>query len=266
MGTNDNTQSNSLKYGFLTALVIIAGLIAVLIYTNFSESKSKVTLNIGDNSVDIELDNSQMQAIEILKVLFQEENRKRETQALLKEFYDVYYVKDPQLVNELAAMNGSDQISKELRQLLKDLRGPFNRKFHKFYNIEDKSIINAIEQLGYEHPVSEALRELVVHAEGPFREVALPVRISVPAGNKISKGTGASCRSNHFFRKSVRIFDQTKTRSVDIIVDKPFDCPVSSAGDKSELIDLIQVSYEDIKELIGNSAVTKFEPGFAKVR
>ena len=277
-----NPSRKYLVNNIVIAVLLTVGLISILIYTDVTESKTKVTLNIGDNSVDLELDNSELQAVEILNLLFKEENRKRETQALLKEFYDVYYVEDPQLVDELAVVSGDARISIELRQLLKELRGPFHRKFHKFYDIEDKSIINAIEKLGFVADTGIGNRaavhdnrlirgveeyvigDLVVHAKGPFKEVARPMRFSVPSGNKISEGKGASCRSNPYFRKKIRIFDQTKTRSADILVEYPFDCPVSSSDEESELIDLIQISYTDMKNLIGDSPVPKFEPGYAK--
>ncbi len=253
------------KYLLIAAISII-GVMSILVYSYYSNSKTKITINVGETSVDMELDNSQLQAVDVIKLLFKNTDRKRETQALLKEFYSVYHSKDPQLVEEMATLKGEDDLSVALRKLLEDMRGPFNRKFHKFYDVEDKSIISAIETLGFDHPVADALRDLVVEAKGPFKEVAKPMRFSVPSGNSIPAGTGASCRSNPYFRKSIRIFDQTKSRSVDIIVERPFDCPISSVSEESELIDLIQVSYSDMKKLIGQASVPKFEPGFAKYK
>jgi hypothetical protein len=61
------------------------------------------------------------------------------------------------------------------------------------------------------------------------------------------------------------VYDKTKTHSVDIRVDKSFHCPVSSSDESSELIDLIQMSYKDIKKLIGDASLLKFQPGYAQV-
>ncbi|WP_155849248.1 hypothetical protein [Alcanivorax sp. 97CO-6] len=248
----------------IIAVIAVLGLLAVLAYTFYSNSKTKITVNVGDNSIDMELDNSQLKAVEILNLLFNEQNRKRETQALLKEFHNVYYAYDPLITEELAKLKGDEDVAQKLRELLSDLQGPFHRKYHKFYNIEDKSIIDAIEKLGYDHQVSSALRDLMVHAKGPFKEIAKPMRFSVPGGNRIQVGKGASCRSNPYFRRTVKIFDQTKTRMADIIVEQSFDCPVSNDTEESELIDLIQISFQDMKKLVGDAAIPKFEPGFAK--
>jgi len=265
---NDNeVQGNAAKSKtLLISVIVIIGLLSVLSYTYYSNSKAKVTLNLGDISIEMDLDNSQLQAVEVINLLFKDTDRKRETQALLKEFHSVYNSHDPQLAEEMATLQGEDRLSVGLRKLLEDLRGPFNRKFHKFYDVEDKTIISAIETLGYDHPVSDALRELVVEAKGPFKEVAKPMRFSVPGGNHIPIGTGASCRSNPYFRKSIRIFDNTKSRSVDISVERPFDCPVASENEVSELIDLIQVSFLDMRKLIGSASLSKFESGYAKYK
>ena len=135
------------------------------------------------------------------------------------------------------------------------------------YQPTDPEIVNAIGELKYADKVSEGLRTLVVSHTGPFEEPPPPliphqaVNLSVPAGNRISQGKAASCRDNPFSGKDVTIFSKKhRGKSVKVKVSGYFDCPEKY----KYLKDLIQLSYDDMKELIDPLPLHRLEEGFAE--
>lgn len=253
-----DTNKQAFIFGGIILLLIVA---IVTIFTYYSQSKSSVQIKLGNNSFAVDLDNQKTDAKTILKELFNGDDRSRETLALLKEFHDVYHIKDDTLVHRLEQLENDSVPSVGLRQLLEKLRGPFERDLHTFYNIHEKSIVEAIEKLGVDHPVSKALRELEFYAKGPWGEEAVLVQLSVPKGNRIPKGKGASCRSSDFFSREVTILNMQQNRMVDIMITGSFPCPKIKGQKNKKLQNLIQLSYSDMKKVMGDVPILKVQSG-----
>jgi hypothetical protein len=221
-------------------------------------------IQIGDSELDISLEGDSLSVRNMLDVLFKDDETRRESSALLKEFGGYYEPADPAIIEVIAQQDVQSEVSVRLRNMLNNLRGPFDRSLHTFYDIQDTEIVDAIETLGYDHPVSDQLRELLAFRKGPFEEKAKEVFLSVPAGNNIPIGRAASCANNEFYRKEIIIYNKLKTNSIFVYVSSRFPCPELENGE-SNLNKLIQLTYDEMKKLIGDSPLSEFEMGFAEV-
>ena len=260
----ENKVRSGIWVHFIYAVLIISiiGVFALLIQEK--GRKGSVTIKYRETTVEMHIEDGTTTVKNLLDFLFSEEDRKKETMALLKEFYRVYDIADTALISEIEKQKGSSEISEELRGLLYELRGPFERSLHTFYNIEKPDIVSAIEKLGFEHPVSEGLRSLLNYRKGPFEENAAIVFLSVPQGVPIKLGRAASCKNNKFYRRCIRIFNKQRTRSIDVFVSGRFPCPENSETN-GDIFKLLQLSYEDMNNLIGNSPLMEKETGYAEI-
>jgi hypothetical protein len=261
-GGNEQKTKLGVHITYVFALIVIVVVFSVLLERTGKTGSLKV--QFGESMVEMKLDEGKASVKELLDFLFGDEVRQRETKALLKEFHHFYKVTDSELISEIEVQQGTSEVSEELRGLLYGLRGPFERSLHTFYNIERLDIISAIEKLGFDHPISNGLRGLLNYRKGPFEEQATQILVSVPKNNLIKTGRAASCKENKFFRRSVRIFNKQLTRSIDVYVSGRFPCKVLDDG-ASALGNLLQLSFEDMKELIGDSSLMGKEIGFAEL-
>ena len=127
---------------------------------------------------------------------------------------------------------------------------------YDLYRPSDLALFEALEKLKCDHPVVERLRKLCESCTPKQAAVVL----SAPAGNRICEGRAASCRSHPFFRRKMKIWNEHRDRSVTVYVGNSFDCPEKH----KELVNLIQLSTEDMKRLIGPSPIARTEKGFAE--
>lgn len=155
---------------YIVGAIIVVCLFAILIYTTGNSGALK--LKVGDSELEMRVEQNTLSVKNMLEVLLKDDDTKRESAALLKEFGNFYEPTDPALIQELEHQNIESEVSKQLRRLLYDLKGPFKRSAHTFYDIERVQIVNAIETLGFNHPVSKKLRELLIYRRGPFEEHA----------------------------------------------------------------------------------------------
>lgn len=257
---NDNTMKIHIVYGIF--ILLIVGIFSYVVLVGNKSGSLKVI--IGDTEVDINLAGDSLSVRSMLDTLFKDDDTKRESTALLKEFGGYYEPADPAIVEVIAQQDVQSEVSVRLRNMLDNLRGPFDRSLHTFYDIQDADIVDAIETLGYEHAVSYQLRELLAYRRGPFEEKAKEVLLSVPEGDNIPSGRAASCTSNEFYRKEIRIYNKLKTNSVSVYVSSRFLCPEIENGDDN-LGRLIQLPYEEMEKLIGDSPLAELESGFAEI-
>ncbi len=248
---------------YAVVLIIVVVIFSALLYK--AEKPGTLKLQLGDNKLEMTLEGDELSVKKMLDILFKDKEAKRESSALLKEFGDYYQPTDPSIVSALEKQNKESEVSKELRTLLYNLRGPFDRSTHSFYNVEDVHIVDAIEKLGFDHAVSKELREMLIYRRGPFQEKAKGIFISVPAGNRIKKGRAASCKGNEFFRREIRVFNVQRTNSVSVYVSGSFPCPETDSENPAEISKLVQLSYDDMKLLIGDSPVIGKESAFAEI-
>ncbi|MGR5221843.1 hypothetical protein ACPV4B_16575 [Vibrio parahaemolyticus] len=245
----------------IAAVVIIVVLFVVFLYGTGNSGALK--LKVGDSELEMKVEDNTLSIKEMLELLLKDEDTKRESAALLKEFGNFYKPTDPALIQEIAQQNIKSEVSQQLRSLLYDLKGPFVRSAHTFYDVEKVQIVNAIETLGFDHPVSLKLRELLRYRKGPFEEHAKEILVSVPSGNRIPSGRAASCKGNEFYRREVKIFNHQRTHSISVYVSGSFPCP--NKDPDSEINHLIQLSFNDMKNLIGDSPIRKKETAFAEI-
>ncbi|WP_444934463.1 hypothetical protein [Microbulbifer sp. JTAC008] len=247
-------------YGSIIALIVLS--FCFLLYK--SESNGSLRVKIGNNELELQIDdNNQSVSIRaLLDKLFQNEEASRESKALLKEFGNFYLPTDPELIGEIEKQPVKSQVSRRLRELLYGLKGPFDRQAHSYYDVESLQVIDAISGLEFNHPVSKGLREMLIYRRGPFEERSKEVLLSVPAGNSIPSGRAASCRGNDFFRREIRIFNTQRTNSISVFVSGSFPCTADTSNDIHRLI---QLSYADMKKLLGDSPVGAKEPALAEI-
>ncbi|WP_444928978.1 hypothetical protein ACJJIF_14095 [Microbulbifer sp. SSSA002] len=247
-------------YGSIIVLVVMS--FCLLLYKN--ESNGSLRVKVGNNELELQIDGDS-RAVSIRRVLnqlFQDEEASRESKALLKEFGNFYLPTDPELIGEIEKQPLQSEVSERLRELLYGLKGPFNRQAHNYYDIENVQIVDALSGLEFNHPVSKGLRELLIYRRGPFEERSKEVLLSVPAGNNIPAGRAASCRGNDFFRREIRIFNAQRTHSISVFVSGSFPCNTDTANDIHRLI---QLSYADMKNLLGDSPMGAKEPALAEI-
>jgi len=262
MTQQQKNKSIHIVYGL--TLVISLGIFSLLLYETGKLGSLKV--KVGNSELEMKLEEENLTTVKsMVDFLFQNEITARESKALLKEFENYYHSSDPTIVDAIERQEEQSEVSKKLRYLLQNLSGPFKRSTHQFYNIQDTQLVDAIKQLGYDHPVSKELRKLLNLRKGPFEDNAKEVFFSVPNGDGIPRGRAASCSENAFFRQEIRLFNRQRTKSISVYVSGSFPCPEISTNSDSEIGKLIQISYLDMKNLIGDSTIVGKEIGFADV-
>lgn len=257
----DKPTNPHLIYG--VSIVIIVIIFSFILYK--SEKSGTLKLQLGDNQLEMSIEGDTLSIKNMLDHLFKDENTKRESGALLKEFGSFYQPNDPSIVAIIEKQDIGSEVANKLRTLLYGLKGPFQRSAHTFYNVENVDVVDAIEKLGFDHAVSKELRELLVYRKGPFEEKAEEVFISVPTGNKIPIGRAASCKGNKFFRREIRIFNTQRTNSISTYVSGSFPCPEIENDNNNKIGKLIQISFSDMKKLIGESPLVAKETGYAEI-
>ena len=245
------------------AIIIIVGIFSFVLFE--SKRPGSLKLQLGDNQLEMSLEGDTLSVKKMLDLLFKDDLVKRESGALLKEFGNFYQASDPSIVEVIEDQDIESAVANKLRQLLYRLKGPFDRSKHTFYNVEDVQMVDAIEKLGFDHSVSKELRELLIYRKGPFEEQAVEIRISVPAGNRIKEGRAASCKGNDFYRREIRIFNHQRTNSISTFVSGSFPCTKKETDSKNDITKLIQISFSDMKQLIGDSTLSGKELGYAEI-
>jgi hypothetical protein len=143
--------------------------------------------------------------------------------------------------------------------------GALLKEFGSFYQPSDPSLVTVLEQQDIQSEVAKRLRNLLYSLKGPFEEQAKEILLSVPQGNRIPAGRAASCKGSTFYRREIRIFNLQRTNSISAYVSGSFPCPEVEIDDQKEIGKLIQISYLDMKKLIGDSTLIAKEPGFAEI-
>lgn len=258
-------DKKSISHHLIYALTIIVIIVIFSFLLYRSDKPGSFKLQVGDNQLEMALEGDTLSIKKMLNHLFKDDEAKRESRALLKEFGSFYLPSDPGLVEVIEKQDAESEVAKKLRSLLYNLKGPFERSTHTFYDVQDVDLVDAIEKLGFDHPVSKELRELLIYRKGPFKEQAEEIILSVPSGNRIQTGRAASCKGNKFYRREIRIFNLQRTNSVSAYVSGSFPCPENDREVRSDINKLIQISYADMKNLIGTSTLGRKEPGFAEI-
>lgn len=256
--TNASENSALKPMIIIIAVVLVVGIFAFAVVK--SNQPGILKLKIGENELEMTMNDGSVTAREMLELLFRNDDAKRESIVILREFGNLYQPDDPMLVDVLAQKDEDSEISKKLLGLLNRLDGPFQRSRHSFYDINDVTLIDAIEQLPFDHPVALKLRILLQKRKGPFVEQFQEVQISVPEGNRIQEGRGAACTGGKFYGRELKIHNQQRSAQVSVYVSGRFPCEPDS-----ELHSLIQLNSEEMSKLLGHTAFLRMEVAYAEI-
>lgn len=230
----------------VVALSIVCFL-AYFVYEAFrANSKSTLKVDLGGYIVEVDINNDYVEINSIISKLFETETNRITTQALLREYYKLYDINDPQLIEYIKKIDQQAFLAEELRELLIELKGPFKRGLHSFHDVTNTEIATAIKDLGYSHPVAEALRKLLKRREGPFEEIEKVIEVRLSANKQLKAGYASACRKNSFFGKEIRVFNEARNRSSWLYVNNAIP---HCTGVESETI--IEVSKYDLISLVG---------------
>lgn len=116
--------------------------LAVLIFVSrtlvgtSTPSKGNIEIKMGDGiSMKIDIENNQVELEDIIKKI--EENSEREEVLLVSlKSRNIFKINDSNLANALKSRRFSEKVSKEIRELWKDHKGPFD------YNTEMRIIVD----------------------------------------------------------------------------------------------------------------------------
>lgn len=209
-----------------TVVVIIALLVFVYLATEGNTEAARLKLGFGDNaSIDIEIRERKLSFQSIIEKIFPHSDEAPIAQAILRN--------------------------------------------QGFYKTDDDSVVKAIESLGYEGSVSKGIRDLQINSKGPFQDHLHKVKLSVPGGNTIPIGHAAVCRRSNFYRENLLIFDGISKRSIKVEADNYFICAAPDSASKlvngDDLNNLVQLNYEDAKNLFGEKIPERIDHGFAQI-
>lgn len=261
------TASTRSRAVLISGLVLGALALTVfgVIAANQTTKSSNIKINVGENSIEMGFEKDGLNLRQILDELFADEERRRETLALLREFNDIYKVSDKRLIDRLSREPGESSLSGNFRRLLFDLQGPFRRNFHKYYDVEQVSVVEAIAKLDYDHEVARRIRELRNESKGPFEERIKPVRIGVSNDGAIASGYAAVCRDGDFYREQLYLFEPSYQKLISVNAFEPRHCPKTDTAGHNAEPPVVRISRVDAERLFGDRILGEYEAGFAQI-
>ena len=152
----------------------------------------------GSNELRLEFSGNEMELKELIKQIFSDAEQKKATLDMFRDFYNLYERDSVELIDTLRREEGETGLSKSLRELLAELKGPFQRTYHTFYDITRTDTVDALMALGHEHQVSERIRQLQESKEGIFREIGIDADILFSSPTVISDGNAAVCEGSKY--------------------------------------------------------------------
>lgn len=260
------TQSRS-RTVLISGLVL--GVLALAIFgviaARDTTQSSNIKINVGENSIEMGFEKDGLTLRQILDELFKDENQRRETYALLREFNEVYELNDERLIHRISREPGNTALADRFRRLLFMLQGPFDRDFHKYYDVEQESVVEAIESLDYDHKVAKRIRDLRNESKGPFEERIKPVRIGISEDGKITAGYAAVCRNGEYYREQIHLLGPNYEKIIAVNAFEPRLCPSIDAAGEDANPPLVRISRADARRLFGDRDLSEIESGFAQI-
>lgn len=248
---------------------LVLGVLALTIFgviaANKTTQSSNIKINVGENSIEMGFEKDGLTLRQILDALFNDEEKRRETYALLREFNEVYELNDEHLIHRISREPGDTTLADNFRRLLFRLQGPFDRDFHKYYDVEKESVVEAIAGLDYDHKVAKRIRELRNESKGPFEERIKPVRIGILEDGKIATGYAAVCRNGDYFREQIYLFEPNYEKIIAVNAFEPRPCPRVDATRADTIPPLVRISRADARRLFGDRDLSEVEAGFAQI-
>lgn len=239
------------------SVVIIVGIFMYIM--NNRDGSGSLTIKTGENEVTMEFSDNKVNFRDLIEILFNNDKYKKDALAILRDSYDLYYKDSELLVDSIRRESGESKFSQQIRGLLVDLKGPFERKYHNYYDITDVRVVDAISTLGYKHDVAKKLREIKDSAKGIFEQRGIDVDVAFISSDNILNGNAAVCEdSQHRGRDLLLLNPNNLTKTITVFARNRFPCVRKSDGSGWEK-PLIQVNLNDGKQLFGNIILGKKE-------
>lgn len=239
------------------SVITIVGMFMFIM--NGRDSSGLLTVKIGDNEVSVDFSNNELNFSKLIDNLFEDNKSKQETLGILRDSHELYYIHSKLLVDRIRREPAESDFSVEIRDLLFDLKGPFERKQHTYYDITDTKVTNVINNLDYEHDVAIKFRELRDNSEGIFESRGIDVEVAFISANNIRDSYAAVCEdSKHRGRDLLLLNPNNLTKTITVFARNRFPCVKKSDGTGWEK-PLIQINLAEGKRLFGDIILGKKE-------
>lgn len=246
--------------GNFKTTALVAGVVLAIVSVFFNLMKShngdgSLTIKAGDNEFNMDFSGNKLELTELLNKLSQDSHQWNDTKAILRESYGLYEIDDGYLVDRLRKEYGSTLTAVALRELLSDLKGPFQREYHDYYDITQREIVTAINSLDYDHTVAKELRRLRDRKAGIFEERGVEVEVSFLTQDGVSDGQAVLCNGSQYQGLDLLLANPSDLqRIVSVFARNTSPCIKPPNG---VIVDLerVQIKPKDGRKLFGNVAL-----------
>ncbi|CAB5135794.1 hypothetical protein D3OALGA1CA_3527 [Olavius algarvensis associated proteobacterium Delta 3] len=140
------------KIVFIGAVLVVVVIFAVIM--NERQGAGSLTIKTGESELVMNFADNKLNFSELISLLLNNKAYRRDTLAILRDSYGLYQKDSDLLVDHIRRESGESSFSQRLREVLVDLRGPFERQFHHYYDITQNEVVDAINSLDYKHEVA----------------------------------------------------------------------------------------------------------------
>lgn len=238
-----------------TALVAVVILAIVSVFSYLMKSSNgdgSLIIKAGDNEIKMGFSGNKLELTELLIRLSQDFQQWKETKAILRESYGLYEIDGSYLIDRLRKEQGDTSTAVAMRELLSDLKGPFQREFHKFYDVTHLEFVTAINSLEYDHTVAKELRRLRDRATGIFEERGVEVEVSFLTQGGFNDGHAVLCNGSQYRGLDLLLLNPSDLQKIIRVI--ALDTSLCIKPPNGEVVDLerVQIKPTDGRKLFGN--------------
>lgn len=249
-----------MNIGNFKAAALVAAVVLAIVSVFFNLMKShngdgSLIIKAGDTEINMGFSGNKLELTDLLIRLAQDLQQWNETKAILRESYGLYEIDDSYLVDRLRKEQGATPTAVALRELLSDLKGPFQREYHNFYDVTRTEIVTAINGLDYDHTVAKELRRLRDRATGIFEERGVEVEVSFLTQDGFHDGQAVLCNGSQYRGLDLLLLNPSDLQKiVRVFARNTSPCIKPPNGDVVDL-ERVQIKPTDGRRLFGNAAL-----------
>lgn len=207
---------------FSAALIISSSFLYLM---SFRPGEGNIEIETKAGKFKIQLADNKVNLKDLLNNLLTDNNYRDDTLAILQNSFNLFKRDCSQLIDSFRREDGKSSLSKNIRELLFDLKGPFERSFHKYYDITEESVVSAINDLNYNHSVAVRFRELRDKSTGIFEDRGIEVDVSLDTSDEIKDGYAAVCKGSKFHGRNLLLLGLNNGhKSTKVFAEKTFPC------------------------------------------
>ena len=239
------------------SLVVIVGIFAYIFVKK--DGVGDLTIKSGEHEISFSFKDKELSLEDLLKTLLENPIHSKLVYSMLRDNYNLYHRESDFLIDSFRRESPDSELSKNIRELLVDLKGPFSRDAHTYHDITRVNTVDAINNLGYEHPVSSRLRDLKDSVAGIFEERGVEVIVSFISSTNILDGNAAVCKGSKYRGRDLLLLNPNDTnKTISVFSRNTTNCLNAGAGE-SEKAARIQINHNDAKKLFGDIVLSKTE-------